>query len=64
MAVDQESSIFWNSRICGLSAEVAADWGAAAAGAEAGFWAITKQHESIKTGKPATRRVISTMNSS
>jgi hypothetical protein len=64
MAVDQESSIFWNSCICGLSAEVAADWGAVAAGVEAGFWATTKQQESRKTEKTATRRVISTMNSS
>jgi hypothetical protein len=64
MAVDQASSIFWNSLFCGLSAEVAADWGAVAAGAEARFWATTKQHESKKTDEPATRRVISTMNSS
>jgi hypothetical protein len=63
MEVDQESSIFWNSRISGLSAEVTAGGTEADAGTEAGFWAAANEIESRKAEKPATKRVMRKVNS-
>jgi hypothetical protein len=62
-AVDQASSIFWNSRTSGLSVEVTLGWAGVEAGAGAGFWATVTKQESRTAKKQAIERVIRSMNS-
>src|SRR5271165_3815615 len=62
-ASDQEFSIFWNSRISGLSAVVTFGMVEAETGATAWFWATAAQQEKSTAEKQAAKRVIFSMNS-
>jgi hypothetical protein len=59
--VAQESSIFWNSRISGLSEVVTLTGVGVTAGA--GAWAIATQEIRRRAEKQAKKRVIRSMNS-
>src|ERR1035441_1011093 len=56
MALDQESSIFWNSRSSGLSADVTLGWAEVEAGD--GLWAAAAQHERRTAEMQNANRVI------
>src|ERR1035438_9810054 len=62
-ALDQASSIFWNSRTSGLSEDVTLGWAEAATGAGIESWAKATKQDRRTREKQAKRRIIRGMNS-